>query len=160
MALQTQTISIPTRKWIIGYLWWVKVHSIWNIFFLLKSPLSALHAFLSRKKSINMSHLDFPLRNKSFSNDSSPYHNFLILGLIVGAIIRYTVVITPVTHLRVLPANDSYHNLTIPPDDLWLGFSYRGENKTYDYKFHGEVTDKNDVIDLKVRYVSACLLSR
>lgn len=82
----------------------------------------------------------------SFDVDDSSFS-----GLIVGAIIRYTVVNTPITHLQVHPADNSSRNLTLPPDDLWLGFSYKGENKTYSYKFHGEVTaDKNDVIDLKV----------
>ncbi|XP_065223200.1 sodium/hydrogen exchanger 6 isoform X2 [Planococcus citri] len=77
----------------------------------------------------------------------------VIYGLIVGAIIRYTVVNTPITHLQVHSADNSSRNLTLPPDDLWLGFSYKGENKTYSYKFHGEVTvDKNDVIDLKATF--------
>lgn len=43
-----------------------------------------------------------------------------ILGLIVGAIIRYAGTTTPVTHLAVEPEGDPQYNQSLPPDTLWL----------------------------------------
>lgn len=75
----------------------------------------------------------------------------VIFGLIVGAIIRYTVNTTPVTHITVHPDYLNTTNSSIPPDHLWL--QYNETNKLYDYKFHGEVVDvKSHEFDLKATF--------
>lgn len=75
----------------------------------------------------------------------------IFTGLIVGAIIRYTIPGTAVKHIDVLPTNHTNGTDAIPPDELWLWYPHNGANKTFSYKFHGEVTDlKNSEIDLKV----------
>lgn len=69
----------------------------------------------------------------------------------MGAIIRYTIPGTAVKHIEVVPTNGTNMSDAIPPDELWLWYLHNGKNKTYNYKFHGEVTDlKNSEIDLKV----------
>lgn len=74
----------------------------------------------------------------------------MFIGLIVGAIIRYTFSITTVSHIDVLP-NTTIVNHSVPPDEVWLWFPVEKKNKTFSYKFHGEVTDlKNNDMDLKV----------
>lgn len=67
----------------------------------------------------------------------------------------------PTTHLEVTPNNTKIVNNSIPPDEVWLWFPevHKKENKTYSYKFHGEVTDsKNNPIDLKVITFFNCLV--
>ncbi len=81
--------------------------------------------------------------------------SIILPGLIVGAIIRYTFTITPVTHMNVNPENSTLANLsTVPPDELWLWFPYKSnneiKNKTYSYRFHGDVNGKSNEIDYKV----------
>lgn len=86
------------------------------------------------------------------------YFYFVIEGLIVGAIIRYTIPGTAVKHIEVLPNNGTVLNDAIPPDELWLWYFHNGKNKTYNYKFHGEVTDlKSSEIDLKVSLTTFAL---
>lgn len=85
---------------------------------------------------------------------------FCCSGLIVGAVIRYTIHGSAVKHIEVIASN--YTNVTdsIPPDELWFWYPHNGKNKTFSYKFHSEVTDlKNNEFDLKVgAYIAVKLL--
>ncbi|KAI5711407.1 hypothetical protein M8J76_013935 [Diaphorina citri] len=81
----------------------------------------------------------------------------VIYGLIVGALIRYTGSTTPLLHIPVVPENSSQlHQLSLPPDTLWLKFPVKGAsniNKTYGYRFRGEIVDlENNEIDLKATF--------
>ncbi|KAL1464649.1 hypothetical protein WDU94_004277 [Cyamophila willieti] len=81
----------------------------------------------------------------------------VIYGLIVGALIRYTGSTTPLLHIPVVPENTSQlHQLSLPPDTLWLKFPVKGSsniNKTYGYRFRGEIVDlENNEIDLKATF--------
>uniref|UniRef100_A0A8D8ULI3 Sodium/hydrogen exchanger n=1 Tax=Cacopsylla melanoneura TaxID=428564 RepID=A0A8D8ULI3_9HEMI len=81
----------------------------------------------------------------------------VIYGLIVGALIRYTGSTTPLLHIPVVPENATQlHQLSLPPDTLWLKFPVKGAsnvNKTYGYRFRGEIVDlENNEIDLKATF--------
>lgn len=50
------------------------------------------------------------------------FHLWMILGLIVGAIIRYAGSTNQITHIDVHPAPDTKYNLSVPPDVLRFHF--------------------------------------
>lgn len=81
-----------------------------------------------------------------------------ILGLIVGAIIRYGGEEYEINHIRVVPARGYGKNLSIPPDNLYFQMQVakqtsgliKKENKTYAYSFRGEINDvDNKKLDQK-----------
>lgn len=81
-----------------------------------------------------------------------------VLGLIVGAIIRYAGSTSPVLNMQVY-SNDPNYNSSLPPDLVSLHFSAKGNmsnsktNKTYAYTFRGEVVDiQENQIDLKATF--------
>lgn len=72
----------------------------------------------------------------------------LFLGLIVGAIIRYTGPNTESRALPVVPAHGTQYNHSVPPDTLWLQLTKRLQSKsspsylnnhTFVYTFKGEI---------------------
>lgn len=76
----------------------------------------------------------------------------MILGLVVGAIIRYGFKTNnTIQRLPVVPA-DRY-NQSIPPDILWFRVPDNniGANKTFAYSFRGEIFKQDSEIDKKVR---------
>ena len=83
---------------------------------------------------------------------------FLSTGLIVGAIIKYAYSSSSAQFLDVVPENSTAtHNLSVPPDTLWLHLALNGsttasmQNKTYAYLFKGEVLEnKPKQIEQKV----------
>lgn len=89
----------------------------------------------------------------------SLFWNFLIIGLIIGAIIRYGFTTSStILHMPVVPDNTSKYNQSVPPDSLWLRFPEdKGggivKNKTFAYSFRGEIYKEDNEIDLKVKWV-------
>ena len=85
------------------------------------------------------------------------YGCFFVVGLIVGAIIRFTYTTSEVSHLAVVPQQGGNLNLSAPPDSLWLILQKEGPaalpiNKTYAYLFKGEVVNaESKQIEQKVR---------
>ena len=51
---------------------------------------------------------------------------FFFLGLIVGAILRYSGDRTSVSHILVVPAEGANYSESVPPDTLWLR-NYNGK---------------------------------
>lgn len=80
-----------------------------------------------------------------------------ILGLIVGAIIRYAGSTSPVLNMQVYSTDPKY-NSSIPPDKLSLHFPVKGNynvklNKTFEYTFRGEIVDiQENEIDMKATF--------
>ena len=83
---------------------------------------------------------------------------FLLLGLIVGAIIRYAGSSTPTTHLTVEAEKAARYNESLPPDSLWLKFpgtlndTGALQNRTYAYTFRGQLSRNLNEIDLKATF--------
>ena len=82
------------------------------------------------------------------------------LGLVVGAIIRYTGPASEVLVLPVVPDVNTYYNHSVPPDVLWLQLSKRVSQKpdtylnnhTFVYTFKGEIDNTSETeIDQRVR---------
>lgn len=88
------------------------------------------------------------------------YRSFKNLGLVVGAIIRYTGPTPEVRVLPVVPAFGTHYNHSVPPDVLWLQLSKRMSSKasatylnnhTFVYTFRGEIDNTSlNEIDQKV----------
>lgn len=88
--------------------------------------------------------------------------NYIIVlnfvGLIVGAIIRYTGNSNSVTYLNVYGDKSSKYNSSLPPDVLRLHYptklsANQYTNKTYEYTFRGEIFGVQDnEIDLKATF--------
>lgn len=84
---------------------------------------------------------------------------FMISGLIVGAIIRYGFKSSnKIEHLPVVPAPGTTYNQSIPPDILWFEVQETmngasAKNKTFAYSFRGEIFKQDSEIDKKVRYL-------
>lgn len=91
---------------------------------------------------------------KYFLMASEVMRHIYVLGLIVGAIIRYSFSMTTLSHIEVSPNNVTIVSRSVPPDEVWLWFpDIEKKNKTFSYKFHGEVTDlKNNEMDIKVLF--------
>ena len=84
--------------------------------------------------------------------------------MLVGLVIRYTSEDSEVTTLPVAPIQHKPYNDSLPPDILILKFRRKTEaaqdlNKTYSYKFKGEVHDEENVIAQKVKIVKYLGLS-
>jgi solute carrier family 9 (sodium/hydrogen exchanger), member 6/7 len=80
-----------------------------------------------------------------------------LLGLIVGAIIRFAGSSTPTTHLKVEAEKSATYNESLPPDSLWLKFpgglnSSSSHNQTYTYTFRGQLIGNVNEIDLKATF--------
>ncbi|XP_068248504.1 sodium/hydrogen exchanger 7 isoform X2 [Palaemon carinicauda] len=74
----------------------------------------------------------------------------VIYGLIVGAILRYSGDRTSLSHMVVVPTNDSTYSDSVPPDTLWLRYSgaKTNPNRTYGYSFKGEIPEslENEIV--------------
>lgn len=83
----------------------------------------------------------------------------MLLGLIVGAIIRFAGSSTPTTHLPVEAEKSARYNESLPPDSLWLKFpgtlndTAAIQNRTYAYTFRGQLVGNHiNEIDLKATF--------
>lgn len=91
----------------------------------------------------------------SKSNNNAHILYGLFLGLIVGAIIRYSGTKTQSLTMNVFPPSDDRYNASLPPDTLTLHFPVNTPfrtNKTYQYNFRGAVDVTNKEIDMKVTF--------
>ncbi|XP_066965843.1 sodium/hydrogen exchanger 6 isoform X4 [Macrobrachium rosenbergii] len=74
----------------------------------------------------------------------------VIYGLIVGAILRYSGDRTSLSHMVVVPENDSKYTDNVPPDTLWLRYAgaKASQNRTYGYSFKGEIPEslENEIV--------------
>jgi sodium/hydrogen exchanger-like protein 6/7 len=87
-------------------------------------------------------------------NNNIEILSIMILGLIIGAIIRYGFTTSnTIQRLPVIPA--APYNQSIPPDILWFQVheNMSGslvKNKTFAYSFRGEIIKQDSEIDKKV----------
>lgn len=82
---------------------------------------------------------------------------YFIIGLIVGAIIRYAGSSESVSIMAVYPEKNTKYNSSLPPDVLSLHFPVKTNtsftNKTYEYTFRGEIVGfQENQIDLKATF--------
>lgn len=83
---------------------------------------------------------------------------FSLLGLIVGAILRFATKSTPTTHIKVEAVPSAHYNQSLPPDSLWLRFpgnlndTGSTTNQTYAYTFRGQLIGNLNEIDLKATF--------
>lgn len=90
-------------------------------------------------------------------------HALDYLGLVVGAIIRFTGPSTEVRILPVIPSSGAHYNHSVPPDVLWLQLSKKLSpkvssafinNRTFVYTFKGEIDNTSvNEIDQKVQFI-------